>query len=272
MRALTLNLWGEQEPLVPRMALWERDMRRLDPDVIALQEVRQIAGQLPNQAQTLAQALGYHHVFAGTVQWGGGLEGLAILSRAPIRESGHIELPHATQTERRVLLHAIVPTPAAEVAVFCTHLNYRMTHGVQREDQIEALDQRVDEVLAGISGPKVAVVMGDFNASPENDEIRFLRGLHTLRGRRTHYQDAFLRRHGSLEPGFTWSAKNPYTRRLRFLDADRRIDYVFVSPMSREGLGEVLDCKVVMDEPDGEGVFPSDHFGVLAEIATTGSG
>ncbi len=271
LRALTLNLWGEQGPFAARMALCQREIARLAPDVVALQEVRQIDGQLPNQAETFARALGYHHVFAGAVEWGGGLEGLAILSRAPVQGSGHIELPHATETERRILLHAVVPTPAAQVAVFCTHLNYRMTHGVIREDQVEAVDRRVAEVLAGLSAPALAVLMGDFNATPDHDEIRFLRGLHTLRGRRTYYQDAYLRRHGS-EAGTTWSTRNPYTAKLRFLEGDRRIDYIFVSPMSRDGRGQVLECQVVLDQPDEQGVFPSDHFGLLADIATAPDG
>src|SRR5690242_19760647 len=40
LRALTLNLWGEQPPLDRRMALAIEGIRALDPDVIALQEVR----------------------------------------------------------------------------------------------------------------------------------------------------------------------------------------------------------------------------------------
>ena len=43
------------------------------------------------------------------------------------------------------------------------------------------------------------ILCGDFNATPDSDEMRFLRGLTTLGGRRTHFQDAWLRLH--REPG-----------------------------------------------------------------------
>lgn len=265
VRAVTLNLWGEQPPLETRMALVQRELLRLRPDIVALQEVRQVPGQVPNQAETLAQGLSYRYVFAPTVEWGGGQEGLAILSQRPILSSGHVELPHAAATERRIVLWATIDTAAGVVAAFSTHLNYRMTHGVIREDQVAAVDRVVGEVVAAQQA-RVGILMGDFNATPDSDEIRYLRGLHTLQGRRTYYQDAYLLRHGAASPGPTWSRRNPFTQRLRFLESDRRIDYIFVTSMSRDGRGQVQDCRIVLDVPDGQGVYPSDHFGVMAEV------
>ena len=90
------------------------------------------------------------------------------------------------------------------------------------------------------------ILCGDFNATPDSDEIRFLRGLHTSAGRRTFWQDAWERRHGRAD-GFTWARANPYTARLRWLERDRRLDYIFVSPMKRDGRGVVHDCRIVLD-------------------------
>lgn len=299
LRALTLNLWGEQPPLDRRLALCVQRIAALRPDVIALQEVRQIPAQVPNTAATLAKALGMGHVFAETIEWGGGHEGLAILSRWPIAGHGHTELPHATREERRILLWAELDVPGGapsstgigpgKVAVFCTHLNYRMSHGLEREAQVASIDQQIRSVTAqlaesaqraaqltgqpngaaGLPAPLVTLLMGDFNATPDSDEMRFLRGLHTLAGRRTYYQDAFMVRSDvspALDPGYTWSRRNPYTQKLRFLQADRRLDYIYVGQPSRDGRGTVHDCRVVLDAPDADGVYPSDHFGVLAEI------
>lgn len=268
IRAVTLNLWGEQGPLARRMELCQQHLRALRPDVVALQEVREIPGTLENTAATLARALDLHYVFAEALPWGGGTEGLALLSRARIAASDHRELPHATAAERRVVLHAELDFAGTRVAAFTTHLNYRMSHGVEREDQVEAVDQFVTATVAKIApAPAVTLLMGDFNATPDSDEIRFLRGLHSLRGRRTYYQDAFLA-HTDRErdAGLTWSRRNPYTQRLRFLQTDRRLDYVFVGAPARTGRGVVHSCRVVLDEGDADGVFPSDHFGVLAEV------
>ena len=153
-------------------------------------------------------------------------------------------------------------------AAFTTHLNYRMSHGVEREDQVEAVDHFVRATVGQMAAPPAAtLLMGDFNAAPDCDEIRFLRGLHSLRGRRTYYQDAYLV-HSDRErdAGLTWSRRNPYTQRLRFLQTDRRLDYIFVGGPARNGRGVVHGCRVVLDEGDADGVFPSDHFAVLAEV------
>ena len=51
------------------------------------------------------------------------------------------------------------------------------------------------------------------------------------------------------------------------VERNRRLDYVFVGPMRDNGPGAVLHSRVVLDLPNAEDVYPSDHFGVLAEIA-----
>jgi endonuclease/exonuclease/phosphatase family metal-dependent hydrolase len=260
LRCLTLNLWGVEAPLERRMAVVTRGLARLGPDVVALQEVREIPGQLPNQAETLAAAAGYQHVFAPTVAVAGGHEGLAILSRVPILEHASLELPHARPEERRILLSARLETAAGNVWVHTTHLNYRLHHGRERQDQVMAIDKAVSARTTDLP----QIVMGDFNARPESDEIRWLRGLVTLEGRRVHYQDAWARLHPD-ERGWTWSSANPYTTPLRFLDIDRRIDYVFVTAERKDGRGTIHDCGVVFEQPE-DGVFASDHFGVLADV------
>lgn len=261
---VTLNMWGEQEPLAPRMQGIVAGLKALAPDVVALQEVREIAGLLPNQAQTIAAALGMEVHWAPATPWGGGDEGLALLSRFPIRDRHARALPHATDEERRIVLGITVDTPAGAFSAFTTHLNYRLHHGGIREDQIVAGEALVAEVASEL--PKV--YMGDFNATPDSDEIRYLRGLHSIGGKRVFYQDAFERRRPH-EPGYTWARANPFTERLRWLALDRRIDYIFVSAMRRDGRGVIHDCRIVLDHPDTEGHFPSDHFGLMADIQIT---
>jgi endonuclease/exonuclease/phosphatase family metal-dependent hydrolase len=261
LRCLTLNLWGAEPPLAERMALVEQGLRDLEPDVVGLQEVREIPGQLPNQAATLAQAIGFSYVFATATPFGGGNEGLAILSRYPIAEHEVLELPHAEANERRILLSARLETGAGSAWVNTTHLNYRLTHGLQREDQVRAIEGRMS-VRAG-DAPQI--LMGDFNACPEADEIRFLRGLTTLGGRRPYFQDAWHRLHPG-ESGWTWARANPYTAKLAFLEPDRRLDYIFVTPQRGDGRGVIHSCRIVFDQPSANSVFASDHFGLLAEI------
>ena len=104
LRFVTLNLWGENGPHERRLDLIAAELECLAPDVVALQEVREVPGRVPNQAELLARRLGHHHVFAPATEWGGGDEGLAVLSRFPVRRSAHRALPHATETEGRIVL------------------------------------------------------------------------------------------------------------------------------------------------------------------------
>jgi endonuclease/exonuclease/phosphatase family metal-dependent hydrolase len=261
IRVVTVNMWGEQPPLEARMRGLVDGLRILHADIVALQEVRQIPGVLPNQAETLARALGMEWHFEPATPWGGGDEGLALLSRFPILHRVHRQLPHATLEERRIILGVTVETPVGRLSAFTTHLNYRLSEGAKREDQIF----EGEELVAGTSSELPKIYMGDFNAVPDSDEIRFLRGLHSLRGKRTFYQDAFEQRHPG-EPGYTWARANPHTERLRWLAPDRRIDYIFVTAMRRDGRGTVLDCRIVFDQPDADGCHPTDHFGLCADI------
>jgi len=105
-------------------------------------------------------------------------------------------------------------------------------------------------------------VAGDFNAEPDATAIRYLCGLATLEGTSTYFQDAW-RLAGDGGPGLTWSNANPHAA----LDAepDRRLDYIFSGFHGRSAAGRPLACRVVADAPV-DGVWPSDHFGVLADL------
>jgi endonuclease/exonuclease/phosphatase family metal-dependent hydrolase len=230
-------------------------------------------------ADVLAEALVLDRVYAVAVSWAddllgpgiaAGEEGLAILSRYPILEQRVTQLPQARPTEARILLSARIGAPSGAVWFHTTHLHYRLDDGVAREEQVVAIDQ-VIRSLGREAADLPQILCGDFNAPPDSDEIRFLRGLHTLAGRRTHFQDAWLRVRPD-EPGFTWSSENPQTRALRSLDLDRRIDYVFVTTRRKDGRGTVREARRVLDQHDDNGVCASDHFGVLAEVQIAADG
>jgi endonuclease/exonuclease/phosphatase family metal-dependent hydrolase len=75
---------------------------------------------------------------------------------------------------------------------------------------------------------------------------------------------------GAGGPGYTWSNRNAFAAVA--LEPDRRIDYVFVGyPVRGDpehyGLGRIDRCRVVCDQAV-DGVWPSDHFGVYAELRT----
>ena len=279
LRLVTLNLWGTEPPLERRLALADRQLAALDADVIALQEVK------PHGDATTAHALaarrGDHVLYVPALRWDdgafgpdsrGGEEGLALVSRWPMLARRARRLPEVRPTEARLLLSAQLATPAGPIWVHTTHLHYRLDDGAARAAQMIAIDETIRRCGRGNDDPP-QLLRGDFNATPDSDEVRFLRGLTSLAGRRTHFQDAWRRCHdepgraGGPADGITWSADNAHTRPLRSLDLDRRIDYVFVTTRKKDGRGTVHDCRVVLTERDGaDAICASDHYAVCADV------
>lgn len=276
LRLVTINFWGTQPPLDGRLELAAEQLGALQPDVVCMQEVRPLDGKGGDtSAAYLASRLGFESIYEIALEWDdddffpghpGGQEGLAILTRHVVREHRVLALPDARPTESRILLSALVEGRGAPAWCHTTHLHYRLADGLARERQVVAIDDAI-RGMAG-EGGDVHILCGDFNAPPEADEIRFLRGLTTLAGRRTHYQDAFARVHPGVA-GHTWSSENEHTRPLRSLDIDRRIDYIFVSSRRKDGRGTVRDARVVLDRRSPEGFCASDHYGVMADIQTS---
>jgi endonuclease/exonuclease/phosphatase family metal-dependent hydrolase len=271
IRFLTLNLWGENGPWQARLDLLIDQLGALAPDVIGLQEVREVSGRVPNHAAEIARRCGLsHHVFAPSTAWGGGHEGLAIVSRFPIGAHEAQPLPHSTESEGRILLSARIDADAARAGSFwvhTTHLSFRETEGRKREDQVLF----VDAAVAAHANDHVQIVMGDFNTVPDADEIRWLTGLATLDGRRVFYQDTWARAHrGEAATGVTWTRANGYIDGMHWLTPERRLDYIFTTQVRRDRRGTVHGAEVVFDQPrvapDGARLFVSDHFGVVADV------
>jgi endonuclease/exonuclease/phosphatase family metal-dependent hydrolase len=271
LRFLTLNLWGDNGPWQQRMELLQNSLPAIAPDVIGLQEVREVPGTVPNHAAAIARRQGWNQVFAPSTAWGGGNEGLAIVSRFPIVAHEAQTLPHSTETEGRIILSARIDADRGPFWAHTTHLSFREAEGRKREDQVVF----VDKVVEAHGTDDVRVVMGDFNTVPDSDELRWLTGATTLDGRRVAYQDAWARVNavnsgGDSLAGVTWASANPYIQQLHWLRPNRRLDYIFVSPVWRDRRGTVRGAWVVFDEPavtaSGERVFVSDHFGVVADV------
>jgi endonuclease/exonuclease/phosphatase family metal-dependent hydrolase len=256
LRVITLNLWNDEGPAEARLAQCARQLVALGPDVLLLQEVRR--GSI-DQAARLAAPLGADIVFETTRgDDPRGPVGNAILSRLPVVQRGACRLP-APPGDPRSAVAAMVTTPRGDMAVASAHLSWELEAAAVREQQVVALDRFVRDAPSAL--PRL--VGGDFNCTPDSAAIRFMTGRTSLGGQSTYWRDAFVRIHPH-EDGWTWARRNPYVGQR--VEPNRRIDYVFLAPPRSNGLGSVLDARVVLDVPGEDGVFPSDHFGVYVEI------
>ena len=275
LSVLTLNLWHDRGPYAKRAERIREWIERLDPDLIGFQEV--LRGPRRAQVAELLEGSGYELDFvAAAPYWREGPDGdeaafgNAVASRWAIRDREELRLPDGGDGETRAALSVTVEAPFGPVGFTCTHLNWKFNHGAIRERQVVAVCD-----LALRRRPREGfppILVGGFNAEPDSAEIRYVTGLQSLEGRSVALLDAW-RLGGDAGPGLTWSNVNSYARPA--LVPDRRIDYIFVGFPQQNGLGQVVECRVVCDD-ERDGVWPTDHFGVYAELrgepALPGSG
>jgi endonuclease/exonuclease/phosphatase family metal-dependent hydrolase len=202
--------------------------------------------------------------------------GSAILSRWPIETSNQWRLPVADDPDDpfpAMIPWEMVHARTAGLDVFTVHLAPAPTHGRHRRLQVLEMDRLIraqrgslDQLEMGSQRTAMPPLLtGDFNAEPDSDEIRFLKGLTVLDDRTTFFQDAWAVA-GDDGPGYTsdWRT-HPLSAALNI--HRKRIDYIFVGDQFRRAgdAGRVLACEVIANEPI-TGVQASDHRGLLAEI------
>lgn len=259
LRVATWNVWWRFGPWEQRQPLIIDELRRVDADLICLQEVWGAGGT--SAADVIGDALGYERIYVGLLEMEPGVGfGNAVLSRWPIAGSDHRPLPaHGAPTELRNVVRADIDGPRGRLQVFSTHLNWRFDHSAVRQAQVETIAGFVQDSRPRAYPP---IVCGDFNAVPSSDEIR------TLTGERPVAHDLLLvdawRHVHPTDPGFTWDNDNPFVASQ--LEQTRRIDYVFAGWFKARGAGVPVSAELIGTEPD-DGMHPSDHYGVVAELA-----
>ncbi len=258
LRVLSWNLWWQFGPWQERAIAIVKTLRDLDADVIGLQEVWGEEGR--DSAALLAAELGYHHVYAPGAIINGVRMGNAILSRWPILKTETIQLrSDGKNEEMRVAVFAQVGGPRGKIPVFCTHLNWQMAHSHIRQMQVQDLAKFV-KANKGWKFPPV--ICGDFNADPISEEIRMFTGQTTAALPGLVFHDAWAFVHGAAV-GNTWDNVNPFVALEH--EPDRRIDYIFTGWPRPDGAGHITDCRIAANAPV-DGIWPSDHFALLAEL------
>jgi endonuclease/exonuclease/phosphatase family metal-dependent hydrolase len=260
LRVLTLNIWNCQGPWRKRRRLIRRELQQLAPDIVGLQEVMHHEGDI-DQAQEVAAGLGYHVVFepASTLDDGTRF-GNAVLSRFPVVTVNSIRLPGGETDEPRALLHVAVEAPYGRVPFFVTHLDWEPDHGPVRVTQVAAIIGAID-ALAPPGEGFPAVLVGDLNAEADSDEVRLLGAAGGIGG---SFVDCFAAA-GDGTAGYTYARSNRYA--AEDWERNQRIDYIFARPDAARR-GEPLVARLVCTASNGS-VFPSDHYGVYAELAAT---
>ncbi|MDQ8702010.1 endonuclease/exonuclease/phosphatase family protein [Streptomyces sp. LHD-70] len=271
---MTWNLWWRFGPWEERQRAILATLGELRPDVIGLQEVWAVGGR--NLAGWLADELGMHWTWAASElpgPWRRRLPdsepdravdvGNAVLSRWPLLDRAVLRLPAPVKRDDgRAALYALLDAPGGPVPFFTTHLNSDVPASALRVQQVRAIAEFIAERRAASSFPPV--LTGDFNAWPDSDEMRLLGGVRTAAPVPGQILLDAWEYADPAQPSATWDAANPYVART--FSPTVRIDYIHVGHPGPRGLGHVRSVRRVGHGPV-DGVWPSDHAGVLAELA-----
>lgn len=279
LRVATLNIWNKAGPWTERLALIRTQLTTLSPDLIGLQEVLRLIPDekeppIPtpsnDQASEIAEGLGYNIAYGVAADYAGGLKfGNALLTRYKILDSRTFRLPGADSGETRSMLYALLETPWGRLPVFVTHLNWKLHHGIVRLKQVVYAAERIF-VLAPVEADFLPpIFMGDLNAGPMADEIRYLKGEHVVDGRSVYFADVwdYAEQQG---PGHTYARDNAYA--LKNGEPNRRIDYIFVRGPDKQMRGEPSNVRLAFTDsvPGAEGpAWASDHYGVVCDLSVS---
>ena len=145
-------------------------IRRIRPDIVALQEVHRKTWQsrFRDQLAELESRTGLNGTFAPSyVRWGGGF-GNAILTRGRIVQAQVHPLPCIG--EPRALLEATIRIDGATISFYATHLTSwgRLNSG-SRADQFRCLAQKVR------TSRHPYILAGDLNTGPDSPEMEAFR-------------------------------------------------------------------------------------------------
>ena len=268
LRVATLNL------LSPDHADWDRrrevlrsGLRDLRPDVIALQETvwgngyDQAADLLPDDYQVVRHSArsadGVGAVLGSRWPFGA-------VAETDLHVTDRVDLPSPLPWSAAVVAEVELPSPFG-LTLFVHHKpTFQVGYARERELQAVACARFVEKQLAGRD--LHVVLMGDFDDTPDSASLRFWTGRQSLEGLSVAYRDAWDAVHpGDL--GHTFTPINPLVRAGEMsLELGRRIDYVLVRCGVHGPSLEVLDCRRAFDQ-DVNGVWASDHFGVVADLS-----
>lgn len=256
LRVVTFNVLGPANPdWERRHRLTAATLASLRADVVALQEVPVAwAGVL----------LGPDYSVSSLGRPSDDGTGAVLATREPHRVLEEVDqrcTSRAMDFPWCATLVVEVDTAAGRTVVAHHKPSWQFGYEYERSQQALAAARAVERH----AGPDHAIVLGDFDATPDAASLQFWRGRQPLDGVSVCYQDAWETvRPG--EAGFTFDAVNPLVRAGEVATAvSRRIDHVLVRAGVHGPTLRVRSCERLLDEPV-DGVWASDHFGVLADL------
>ena len=246
MKIVTLNTWGTYGPYEKRFPLIISELQRIKADIVCLQEV--FDTNLKDKIKTTCNFSYSHECHPA---------GLVILSTLPIekKETYRYKTISPNETNDRRVIFTKVRSRALLLWIGNTHLSWK-------EADAETRFEQVNELLgcAKKLGGEI-ILTGDFNCTPDSKPIRKLKAASFI--------DIFEKLHPN-ENGFTWdNDRNPFLKTHSVLFPNRRIDLMLANKHFLRN-SQPKTCELAFTQSTNA-IFPSDHFGLLAEFSQNAS-
>ena len=241
MKVLSYNMWGRFGPFVERWAYAAKALPPLDADILCLQEAGFEEGldRVAAATQTRILIADYNST------------GLAVLSRLPSRANKLIKYKmrsHVEDYSRKLEGVWIEDKKGGDFLLTNTHLSWKPGDDATRAAQAK-------ELLDWAAAKDMPTLMcGDFNCEYGSEPMKLLR---------KDYKDLMKGARDEKKP--TWDNANPFIQTHREHFPDRRIDLMLANgAFLKKRL--LKDIRIVLREPNAQGLRVSDHYGVLAEF------
>jgi endonuclease/exonuclease/phosphatase family metal-dependent hydrolase len=239
----TLNLRNIADRWDERLPLLLADMAALQPDLLGLQECVFALHQDRILGAAGAGHYGVHRGWAGRPEYGNSL-----LVRQPLLAAGTERLDLGLN--RSALRTSVTLPGGGSLAMTVTHLHHLTADEGLRDEQAAAMLAWLD---AADPRPAAEVVVGDFNAGPDEPTYRRMTGA--------GFRSAHLEANGA-EPPVTW----PSGIKAPGMDTEgpaECLDYIWL-----RGGASAEACRLAFDRPavDDPTLYPSDHLGLVATV------
>ena len=233
---------GTGKPFEYSVEKYAQMIKEQNPDLCGLNEVDYmlVRSSRIKTPQVLGGLLGYEDAFAPAVTWlfGGkpGNYGNGFLSKHHIKDVRICPIPDPVTRdedvyyETRVILNALVDFEGTDVDVFVSHFGLAKA---ERANAVKILAELIKDSCHPV------IVMGDFNAQPDDPVLDPIRGL------LSDTFDVYPDKNAKTYP------TNPE------FGPDQKIDYIFVSKEFRTESVEIIDRQL------------SDHKAYIANVELT---
>jgi endonuclease/exonuclease/phosphatase family metal-dependent hydrolase len=256
MKIVSWNIanYDDHPKWITRKNLIADEIIKADADIIALQEVRfnkdhpstkatymNSAEQILTQLQSKNKFIDAKIITQSAMHYkpNGFWEGLSIISKNDIMETGamyHSYIQNPSDQNKRVTQYSVAVSSNLVFFLFNTHFSNEKTNLRSNIGEVMSYTER----FAGYP----LILLGDMNATPQNENIHKL----TMQG----FIDVWNKLN-SENDGFTYPSSKPA----------KRIDHCWAN---ESFANKIKSIKLIGNKPNKDGIFPSDHLGLVVEI------